>query len=79
MWAIPTDRSPDTDYGVNACLVTPDGDDHYYSNVYDSYGNYGYNTSFRNVYSTNPSKSITAKLMSGGFALRILVVLTCFG
>ena len=42
-----------------------------YDRYTDSYGKYSYNTSFRNTYSTNPSKSsITAKLLTGGFALR---------
>ena len=39
--------------------------------VTDSYGRYSYNLSFRNTYSTSPSKSITAKLITGGFALRM--------
>lgn len=34
------------------------------------YGNYSYNISFRNTYSTNPSKNITVNLITGGFALR---------
>ena len=34
-----------------------------------SYGNYRYSVSFRNTYYTNPSKTITANLIFGGFAL----------
>ena len=43
-------------------------------NIDDSYENCRYNLSFRSSYSTNSSKSsITAKLITGGFALRGLM------
>ena len=71
-------RSPDAnDYGDSAYYMESDGRVGYNRwSITDSYGNCGYNASFRNTYSTNPIKIITAKLITGGFALRTSVTTT---
>ena len=70
---IPTVYNSPRLYYVNfGCDVNGEGGiDTAVLQVNGSYGNYSYNVSFRNTYSTNPSKSsITAKLITGSFALR---------
>ena len=53
-------RSPNYSHDSSAYYVRPSGDN-YSGNVGHSYGNYRYNTSFRNTYSINPSKSINGQ------------------
>ena len=75
---IPTVYNSPRLYYVNfGCDVSGEGGiDTAVLQVNGSYGKYSYNVSFRNTYSTNQSKNITAKLITGGFALRTPVVPT---
>ena len=66
---IPTVYNSPRLYYVNfGCDVNGEGGiDTAVLQVNGSYGNYSYNVSFQNTYSTNPSKNITANQITGGF------------